>query len=298
MRAHGSCLAGAGPGLAPRDGHVPRPQRPARGRRRPDSSSDTLYVGRLGGADRGRCPPPVRPARRIRRGTPASWTRRPGRPIGTRLAFRSIRGSDGRSCRIVNVGRLRPSQVPAPTASGPPGRPDGQRSRSASTLGRAGLSVPDLCTVDADASGLSLPHAPCRQRRLVGARRDRLRARARLLARAGTDPNARCSHPSSSCARREPRRVRVPSGSPSSAPGGTDDRLMLSRGGIRRTRIGADGPGRLLRRAGAYGSPRRRRPLHRAPPANGRALTPTLAPPTASDRLRRSRGSISRLAAD
>ncbi len=216
-----------------------------------DSSSDTLYVGRLDGGGLRALPSPCPP------GPPdppwdtcfvdaPAWS-----PDGTRLAFSSIRGSQPQIW-IVNADGSDLHRVPSANGFRPAWSPDGRRlAFSVDAQDAQGCPFRDLYTVNADGGGLSLlirradnPDWSVRGEIAF----ERLRGY-----RTGGD-GSECALLTSVFVMRpgaEPRRVAVNTGSPTWAPGGRTI-AYVSRGGVRRKRIGADGPGRLLRTRVAY----------------------------------------------
>jgi hypothetical protein len=216
-----------------------------------DSSSDTIYVGRLGGGGLRALPSPCPP------GPPdppwdtcfvdaPAWS-----PDGTRLAFNSIRRSDPQIW-IVNADGSDLHEVPGAKGFRPVWSPDGQRlAFSVDATDEQGCPFRDLYTVNADGSGLAL----------LTRRADNpdwsIRGEIAFERERGywtSGDAAECALRASIAVMRpgeEPRRVALNSGSPSWAPGGRTI-AYVSRGGTRRKRIGAAGSGRLLRTHGSY----------------------------------------------
>jgi dipeptidyl aminopeptidase/acylaminoacyl peptidase len=215
-----------------------------------DSSSDTIYVGRLGGgglrALPSPCPPgPPDPAwDTCSVGAPA-WS-----PDGARLAFTSIRGSTPQTW-IVNADGSDLHQVPTAAGFSPAWSPDGTRlAFSVDAWDNQECHFRDLYTVNVDGSDLSLvthhgdnPDWSVRGQIVY----------ERLREYWTSGDGAECEPQTSIAVMRpgeKPRRVASGAG-PHWAPGGHTI-AYLSRGGLRRKRIGTDGPGRVLRTPGGY----------------------------------------------
>ena len=215
-----------------------------------DSSSDTIW---LGGVRRGLralpspCPPgPWDPPWDSCHVDAPDWS-----PDGTRLAFNSIRRSEPQIW-IVNADGSGLHEVPGAHGFRPVWSPDGRRlAFSVDAPDEQGCRFRDLYTVNADGSGLTLlTRRADNPDWSVGGEIAFERERGYWTSGDGAD----CALLASIAVMRpggEPRRVAANSGSPSWAPGGRTI-AYVSRGGIRRKRIDADGSGRLLRTHGSY----------------------------------------------
>ena len=216
-----------------------------------DSVSDTIFVGHATGGDLRALPSPCPPGPwdppwdSCFVDAPA-WS-----PDGERIAFTSIRRS-APQVWIVNADGSDLHEVPGATGFRPVWSPDGQRlAFSVDATDEQGCPFRDLYTVNADGSELAL----------LTRRADNPDWSIRGEIAFERERGYWSSGDGSECALRasialmrpgnEPRRVALNGGSPSWAPGGRTI-AYVSRGGIRRKRIGAEGPGKVLRKHGSY----------------------------------------------
>jgi Tol biopolymer transport system component len=215
-----------------------------------DSSSDTIYVGRIGGgglrALPSPCPPgPPDPAWDTCSVDAPAWS-----PDGTQLAFGSHRGTDDQLW-IVNADGSDLHQVPGVNGFRPAWSPDGQRLVfSVEAWDKQECHFRDLYTVNADGSELALL---TRRGDNADWSVDGEIVFERLREHWTSGDAAECEPLTSIAVMRpgeKPRRVASGAG-PHWAPGGRTI-AYLSRGGLRRKRIGTDGPGRVLRTPGGY----------------------------------------------
>ena len=216
-----------------------------------DSSSDTIWVGRARGGTFGGlralpspCPPgPVDVLDICSVGSP-SWS-----PDGTRLVFTAIRKSTPQLW-IVNGDGSDLHEVPGAGGFYPAWSPGGNQIAFSVTANENGCHFRDLYTVNADGTGLALlthhgDNPDWSSRGEIAFERQREHW--------SEGPESEC-WPSLTVAVMRPgdKSRRVADGvGPKWAPGGRTI-AYLSGAGIVRKRIGAHGPGRVLRKHGAY----------------------------------------------
>jgi hypothetical protein len=215
-----------------------------------DSSSDTIWVGRVDGwgmrALPSPCPPgPPNPAWDTCSVDAPAWS-----PDGTRLAFGSHRGTEDQLW-IVNADGSDLHQVPGANGFRPAWSPDGQRLVfSVEAWDKQECHFRDLYTVNAEGSGLALL---TRRGDNADWSVDGEIVFERLREHWTSGDGAECYPLTSIAVMRpgeKPRPVASGAG-PHWAPGGRTI-AYLSRGGLRRKRLGTDGPGRVLRTPGGY----------------------------------------------
>jgi dipeptidyl aminopeptidase/acylaminoacyl peptidase len=215
-----------------------------------DSSSDTIWVGRVDGWGMRALPSPCPPGPP----DPAWDTCSVGAPVwspdGTRLAFTSVRGSNPQTW-IVNADGSDLHQVRNAAGFFPAWSPDGTRlAFSVDAWDNQECHFRDLYTVNVDGSGLSLL-TPRGDNPDWSVRGQIVFERLREYWTSGDA--AECEPQASLAVIRpggQPRRVGWGL-APSWAPNGRAIAYSF-RGGIWRKQIAAEGPGRLLSKAGAY----------------------------------------------
>lgn len=215
-----------------------------------DSVSDTIYVGRVDAqgmrALPSPCPPgPADPPWDTCFVDAPAWS-----PDGARVAFSVVRGTSPQLW-IVNADGSDLHQVPGVTGFRPAWSPDGQRlAFSVDAWDAQECHFRDLYTVNVDGSDATLltrradnPDWSVRGEIVF----------ERMHEYWTSGDGAECEPRSSIAVMRPGERSRrvAAGGSPGWAPGGRTI-AYLSRAGLRRKRIGAQGPGRLLRAKGAY----------------------------------------------